>query len=49
MNESSPLTDFTFEDIQSQQVEILVFLRGYDDTYNQQVHSMRSYLAEEII
>ena len=49
INDSSPISGFSFEDIVNQELEILVFLRGYDDTYNQQVHSMRSYLAKEII
>lgn len=49
LNDTSPLFGYNEQDFKTQQVEILVFLRGHDDTYNQQVHSMRSYLSSEMV
>jgi inward rectifier potassium channel len=46
---SSPLFDFTSEDIIEQQLEIIIQLKGFDDTFGQTVHSRYSYLPEEII
>lgn len=48
INESSPVTGFTKEDLINAEAEVFVLLKGFDDTYSQVVHSRYSYMAEEI-
>jgi inward rectifier potassium channel len=45
----SPLYELDHDDFASQDAEILILVSGFDDTFNQIVHSRYSYLASEII
>jgi inward rectifier potassium channel len=45
----SPLYGYTAEDLRRLQAEVLVFLKGYDDTFSQTVLSRRSYRHDEIV
>jgi inward rectifier potassium channel len=49
INEHSPLTGMTHEDLMESNTEILILLRGTDETSSQLVHSRSSYKAEEIV
>ncbi|ALW84911.1 hypothetical protein AUC43_07290 [Hymenobacter sedentarius] len=44
----SPLYGYGPEDYQAQDVEIIIQLKGYDDTFAQDVHARNSYTHEEI-
>jgi len=45
----SPLFGKTAEDLTAAQAEILVLVKGYDDTFRQIVHARYSYRHEEIV
>ena len=49
IKEKSPLDNFSFEDLKSKNVEILVLISGYDDTFNQTVYQKHSYTASQIL
>ncbi len=49
INSSSPLSGMTHEDLMESNTEILILLRGTDETSSQLVHSRSSYKAEEIV
>jgi inward rectifier potassium channel len=49
IDKSSPLFKFNAEDLISQNVEIIIQIKGFDDTFGQTVHSRYSYLPEEIV
>ena len=49
LDDSSPLNNFTGEDYKDNKVEIIVHIKGFDDTFGQTVHSRYSYLPEEIV
>ncbi|HHB52733.1 MAG TPA: transporter, partial [Saprospiraceae bacterium] len=36
------------EDVESMQLEVIVHLEGYDETYVQSIHSSSSYLADDL-
>ena len=44
----SPLHELTPADLAAQQAEILILLRGYDDTFAQDVHARNSYRFDEL-
>ena len=44
----SPLHDLTAEDYERQDAEIIIQLKGYDDTFAQDVHARNSYTHDEI-
>ncbi len=44
----SPLYELTEADLQEQSAELLILLRGYDDTYAQDIHARSSYRYNEI-
>ena len=44
----SPLQDLTETDFQTRDVEVLVLLKAYDDTFAQDVHARNSYVYGEI-
>jgi len=48
INEASPLWGKTAEDLRSQQTEIIILMRGFDDTFGQTVHARYSYRYDEI-
>lgn len=49
LDENSPIKDLQKEDLDAGDAEILIYLRAFDDTYAQTVHSRYSYLQEDII
>jgi inward rectifier potassium channel len=49
INEKSPLLDMTLEDMKSENVEILVFVKAFDDVFSNTVVTRTSYVADEII
>jgi inward rectifier potassium channel len=49
INETSPILNFTKEQLLESDAEFLVVLKSFDDAFAQVVHSRTSYKAEEII
>lgn len=45
----SPLFDKTAEDLYQGQVEILILISGYDDSFAQEIHDNGSYTAREMV
>jgi inward rectifier potassium channel len=48
INEKSPLWGKTTKDLEAQQTEVIILMRGFDDTFGQNVHSRYSYRWDEI-
>ncbi len=49
IDEQSPLREWTAEDMMECDVEFLVLLNGFEETFSQTVHTRSSYKATEII
>ena len=49
INRDSPFYDLTGEECTRSDAEILVLLKGIDETFSQTVHARSSYTAEEIL
>lgn len=49
IDDSSPLSNLTLEDIINKNAEILVVIKGYDETYSTIVHADRSYQCSDIV
>jgi inward rectifier potassium channel len=49
IDDNSPLSGKTAKDLEKMHAEVIVSLRGHDETYNQHVHSRRSYLYDQMI
>ncbi len=49
LNEESPFYSSGEENLRKMNVEFLVMLEGYDESYNQMIYSNTSYTCEEII
>jgi len=49
IDESSPLFGKTPEDLARLQVEVMILVKGFDETFSQIVHSRFSYRADEIV
>jgi inward rectifier potassium channel len=49
IDEDSPVFKKSLEELKEKQFEILILIKGYDDTFNQVVHSRYSYTFEEIV
>ena len=49
VNEKSPIYGWGKEDLEKADVEILVFIKAYDETFSQHVHTRFSYRYDEII
>ncbi len=49
INEESPLTGLTKQDLEDMKAEIIVMFKAFDDTYSQVVHTRHSYTASEIV
>ena len=49
IDQDSPLFGKTNADLERQQSEFIVLLKGYDDTFNQMVHSRYSYRYDDIV
>jgi inward rectifier potassium channel len=48
ITESSPLWGKTSEDLKRLQAEVLILLKGYDDSFSQTVHTRYSYRWDEV-
>ena len=49
IDESSPLFGKSAEDLKALQAEILILVKGFDETFSQVVHTRFSYRADEIV
>ncbi len=49
IDESSPFWGKTAEDLKRMQAEIIILIKGFDDTFSQIVHSRQSYRHDEIV
>lgn len=49
IDESSPLFGKTGEDLKRAQAEVLILIKGFDETFSQSVHSRYSYRFDEIV
>lgn len=49
IDEESPLWGLTEEELRKRDAEVLILISGYDDTFNQVVHSRYSYKSEEFV
>ncbi len=49
LNEKSPLWSKTPEDLAHADTEFIIVLKGYDDTFSQEVNSIYSYRTSEIV
>ncbi len=48
IDEESPLFGKTAEDLERMQAELLILMKGYDDTFSQSVHARYSYRYDEV-
>lgn len=48
ITESSPLWGKTSEDLKRMQAEVLILIKGYDDSFSQTVHTRYSYRWDEV-
>ncbi|MBL7942301.1 MAG: hypothetical protein JNM00_06025 [Flavobacteriales bacterium] len=48
LDESSPLVNLNEAEMKKREVEIMILLSAFDDTFNQTVHSRHSFIASEI-
>ena len=48
INESSPLSGMSREDLIASQAEFIVLIKAFDDTFSQTIYSRTSYRAEEV-
>ncbi|MDX1653559.1 MAG: ion channel [Brumimicrobium sp.] len=49
IDEESPLYGISERDLKKRDIELMLFLEGYDETYAQNVHSRSSYKSSEIL
>ena len=49
LTEESPLWNKTQKDLENLDAEFIVVLKGYDDTFSQEVNSIYSYRGDEIV
>ena len=49
IDQDSPITGFSMEDMKAADVELYVLVRGFDDVYSASVLKRTSYTFEEII
>lgn len=49
LDDSSPLSNLTAEDMRELDLEIMVLFTAFDDTFHQTVHSRHSYTGNEIV
>ncbi len=49
IDENSPLHDLKYNDVLSKNVEILVVVKGYDETYSTIVHADQSYQCTDLV
>ena len=48
IDSASPLYGKTSQDLENMEAEVLILIKGFDDTFSQTVHSRFSYRADEI-
>ncbi len=48
IDEKSPLSEFTKEELKAQNGEFLIMISYYDESFNQEIHQMHSYTLEEL-
>jgi inward rectifier potassium channel len=49
IDETSPLYGKTAQELQTLQAEVLILIKGFDDTFSQTVHARYSYRYDEIV
>lgn len=49
IDENSPMFGITHDTLMKGEAEIMILLKGYDDTFSQDVHTRFSYRADEIV
>lgn len=49
LDDQSPMKDKTKADLVREQTEFIIILKGFDDTFNQYVHQINSYRANEVL
>jgi inward rectifier potassium channel len=49
INEESPLFEKTSDDLFKNDGEFIVVIKGFDDTFGQEIHSVHSYRVDEIV
>jgi inward rectifier potassium channel len=49
INDGSPLNGKTAADLERMQAEVMILLKGFDDTFGQTVHARYSYRYDEIV
>lgn len=49
INDDSPLNGLTPTDMEEQDAEVIILIKGFDDTFGQDVHSRFSYKYSEIV
>jgi len=49
IDENSPLHGKSLQKLMDSQMEVLVLIKGFDDTYSQTIHSKRSYSCSDLI
>ena len=49
INETSPFFGLTPQEMRDLNAEVIVLLRGFDETFGQQVHARYSYISDEIV
>lgn len=49
IDENSPLAGMTAEDLNTSNLELMILLKGFDDTFSQDVHKRSSYKHYEIV
>jgi inward rectifier potassium channel len=49
ITESSPISGLTAQDLIDNDAELLILISGFDETFNQTVHTRYSYIASEFV
>ena len=49
INDESPLKDFTKDHFENTDAEILILIKGFDESFNQDIHVRYSYRFDEIV
>lgn len=49
INDESPLLGKTYKDLEEQGAEILILIKGFDESFNQDIHVRYSYRYDEIV
>lgn len=49
IDDKSPLNGLDLANMEKYNMEVLILLRGFDESYNQNVHSMQSYSADRVV